>query len=404
MKITIVSRGDASSGGAGRVAELLAGGLKQRGNKVCHIVRNNPRIDYRNQCQSIFSLKGDVLLRNLIGIDISGLMLLVHPKIWDADIVHFHDFSVAFGPISALTIAAFKPVVFTLHDFSGLTGGCLYPSGCTRYNSGCGKCPQVGTSPLTLPVDLTKYHFRIHKKIAESKNVTAVVPSNFLHREAKKGAWKNGNVQVIPNAIETDLFVPALRNTGRRLLRLDGTHKALLFVASRILDPRKGFVDLAQAFLKLAPHHPDVILVLAGKLNEIPIYLKPYQKQIKKLGIIKESLTMAKIYAACDCHILPTREDNFPCTIIESLSVGTPVIAYRVGGIPEMFQSPEQGYIVAPNDPKGLLESIQQILNKNRLFQQQNIRRLFLSQYSTKWFIDKHIELYKKIFLRAYSS
>jgi len=397
MKITIVSRGDASSGGAGRIAEILATGLESQGNDVCHLIKKRPRPDYADKCKQIPSTKGDVLLRNAIGLDISGLLLLAHPDIRNADIVHFHDFSVAFGSVAALIIAKYKRVFFTLHDFSGLTGGCMNPKDCNRYLSGCGKCPQIGSPPLTLPLDITKHYFKLHKKIAENKNVVAISPSKYLQCEAMKGAWKNGKVEVIKNAVEINLFNSDFRDKGRRRLELDEKHKALLFVSIKIMNPNKGFVDLEQAFLTLADKHPEIILVLAGESDQLSKKLQPYKNRIRQLGTIKDSKEMAEIFAACDCCVSPTRGDNFPCTILESLSTGTPVIAYRVGGIPEMYQSPEQGYMVAPNDREGLTNAIRQFLKmKTKEFQRQEIRGKVIERFSTGQFIRKHLELYSE--------
>ena len=396
MKITIISRGDASSGGAGRMAEILATGLKLRGNDICHLIKKQPRPDYKENCKRIPAVKGDVLLRNAIGLDISGILLLAEPAVWRADIVHFHDFSVAFGLMATLIISRYKRVVFTLHDFSGLTGGCLNPLDCTHYLSGCGKCPQVGTSPLSLPFDMTKYHFRFLEKIARGKNANAITPSKYLFREAKKGAWRNGNVHLIQNVVETNIFTIESRDKGRNFLQLDKQHKAILFVSNEIMNPLKGFTDLEQTFVNLVGKHPELILVLVGKLEKLPQNLQPYKKQIRHLGSINNSNTMAEIFAACDCHVLPTRGDNYPCTILESLSTGTPVIAYQVGGIPEMYQSPEQGYTVDPNDSEGLIAAIEQFLNyQNGILPRQMIRKMVIESYGVESFIDKHLDIYK---------
>jgi glycosyltransferase involved in cell wall biosynthesis len=395
MKIVIVSRGDASSGGAGRIAELLATGLSNRGLEIAHFVQRTPRSAYRKKCKRLLSLRGDVLLRNAMGFDIGGLHLLLQREVWSADIIHFHDFSLAYGSIITLFLAKRKPIVLSLHDFSGFTGGCLYPMECLRYMAGCGKCPQVGASPLPLPIDLTRYYFRQHQKIAACNWTIAVSPSHYLASEARKGAWKKGRICVIPNGVDSDLFNPAQRNAGRALLKLEESDRAILFVAGRVNDPRKGFPDLAKSFLHLADQFPELVLVLVGEMNEIPSELTPYLDRIRRLGTVNDSQIMAKVYAGCDCHVLPTRADNFPCTILESLSAGTPVLAYPTGGIPEILGATNYGSIVESKSWQGLADGIIRILRGSS--QYNNIRKFATERYSLAHFIRWHISLYDQV-------
>jgi len=71
---------------------------------------------------------------------------------------------------------------------------------------------------------------------------------------------------------------------------------------------------------------------------------------------------MADAYRAADLYVHPARMENAPCQIQESLACGTPVLAFPVGGIPEMIQSGENGFLADEATEKSLNECLQKAL------------------------------------------
>ena len=97
--------------------------------------------------------------------------------------------------------------------------------------------------------------------------------------------------------------------------------------------------------------------------------------------------------------ILPSHDDNCPWAIIESLSMGTPVIASKVGGIPELIQDRIDGFLVPPDDPKALAEKIALLLSDKKLRDKmgKNARKKFLEKFEQKNSIKNQIEFFEKI-------
>lgn len=394
MRIALVSRGDASSGGAGRVAEQLARRHNQRGHQVTHFVREPPRPGYSEAVRELPRIRGDVLLRNAIALDPSGARLLLQEEIWRADIVHFHDHVVAWGAAVAHVVARRRPILLTLHDFSGITGGCLNPRDCKRYQMGCGECPQLGSWPLALPLDLTRLQFRINRSLLQRDKVHIVVPSRYLKTRASRGAAKNASMEVIPNGVDIELFHPARRESGRRRLGVPPEARVLLFVAYDVDAPDKGFGDLALAYARLAEAHPALHLAVVGRLSTLPKTLARFRDRIRVLGSVTRDEILAELYAGSDVFVTPTRADNFPCTVLEAMASGTPVLAYPTGGIPEILVA-GSGYLTERRDVGALTDSLQEILSEQP-FDRDSARRR-AEQLSLASCVDRYENLYEKI-------
>ena len=75
---------------------------------------------------------------------------------------------------------------------------------------------------------------------------------------------------------------------------------------------------------------------------------------------------MALAYQAADLYVHPARMENAPCQIQESLACGTPVLAFAVGGIPEMIQSGENGFLATELTGKSLKDCLDQVLTDSK--------------------------------------
>ncbi len=349
LRIAMISRSDASGGGAGRVADELARLLRERGHHVDHLVR----VGLGGPGQVVLpKVRGDVLVRNLIDVDAAGPELVWRVLRGGYDVAHFHDHVVAFGLRAARVIAARVPSLFTLHDWSGITGGCLYPAGCERYLNGCGGCPQVGTWPLALPLDRTASTFRRNGRLAAVSRVRAITPSRWLADEARRGAWAGRRVDVVPNAVDVDTFVPANRGAGRDALGCGGA-PVVLMVASELPDRRKGLDLLRGAWPEVRAAHHDARLVLVGggDPGDLP-------DGAELIGPVRDKSRLAVLYAGADLLAIPSREDNLPCTIAESMASGTPAAGTRVGGIPEMIDDGDTGTLAEPESSAAFADAV----------------------------------------------
>ncbi|RPJ77659.1 MAG: glycosyltransferase, partial [Alphaproteobacteria bacterium] len=80
------------------------------------------------------------------------------------------------------------------------------------------------------------------------------------------------------------------------------------------------------------------------------------------LGRLYDDFTLALTYSSADVFVAPSLEDNLPNTVLESLSCGTPVVAFNIGGMPDMIEHQINGYLSKPEDADSLAIGIKWVL------------------------------------------
>ena len=103
------------------------------------------------------------------------------------------------------------------------------------------------------------------------------------------------------------------------------------------------------------------------------------------------------MYQACDCFVIPSLEENLPNMIMEAMSCGKPCVAFRTGGIPEMINHLETGYIAEYKSAEDLSKGIRYALSiaGNQKTTDAN-RNFVLENFSEKAVAEKYITLYNK--------
>ncbi|WP_266368066.1 glycosyltransferase family 4 protein [Tellurirhabdus rosea] len=293
-----------------------------------------------------------------IGTDISR-----HPLVRGADVLHLHWTQFGFLSIAGLKklFGLGKPVVWTLHDMWAFTGGCHYSRGCDHYRTHCRQCPFLRHPGER---DLSYRIFEEKTKLFADAPLTFVTPSQWLADLLRSSALAGHfPVQVLPNPIDTTRFRPAADPLAvRQTLGLPADKKLLLFGSLNTEDPRKGFRYVQAALAMLKKELSDTALVVFGKTN--PDALSRLALPVHNLGSIASEEKMIRVYQATDALLMPSLEDNFPNTIIESLACGTPVVGFRTGGIPEQIQHRETGWLAEPQSAADLARGLRWVLDE----------------------------------------
>jgi glycosyltransferase involved in cell wall biosynthesis len=168
-------------------------------------------------------------------------------------------------------------------------------------------------------------------------------------------------ITIIPAGIRETIFFPrGEKKSLRQQLRLAEKDVLLLFVGN--LLPVKGLEFLLTAFAHVGKQRSGVKLVVVGSGK-----LESSLKQLaQKLGL-ERNLTWAGKKSheeiplwmnAADFLVLPSLSEGYPMVVLEALACGTPVIASRVGGIPEILVSPDFGVMVPSRDSDALAHAI----------------------------------------------
>ena len=200
---------------------------------------------------------------------------------------------------------------------------------------------------------------RVQRVCGESAKypVTITAPSQWLADLSKKITGQECNF--LPNPIDLKIFSPGDRVAARRRWGLPEEGLVILAGADSLVDPRKGFDLLREAWRSARRH--GVTLALFGRHGEN----RPGERYLGNLTTDEE---MVAAYRAADLYVHPARMENAPCTIQESLACGTPVLAFAVGGIPEMVISGKTGFLALQVGAACLQEALDNALSDgNRL-------------------------------------
>jgi glycosyltransferase involved in cell wall biosynthesis len=289
-----------------------------------------------------------------------NFLLKSHHAVRAADIVHVHNTHGGFLNLRAVSaLSSIKPVVWTLHDEWSYTGHCASTLGCERWRNGCGECPHLTTYP-GISLDTTRMLARIKARSYEKGWFSVTAPSEWLVHRARESILKSREVRHVPNGVDTAIFHPRNRAAVREVLGLPQDKKIVMFAANAAtIDPLKGYDYLLKAFMHscLSIHNDLMLLGVGGTGGDIP-----GQFEVRWEGRIDNSRIMAAYYAAADLFVLPSLAENSPLTVLEAMACGVPVVAFDVGGVPELVIHKKTGYLARYRDISDLAEGIGYIL------------------------------------------
>ncbi len=149
--------------------------------------------------------------------------------------------------------------------------------------------------------------------------------------------------------------------------------------------PHKGTHIIVQAFCNVIKSKPNAKLYIAvkdtGHYTDYQYYLK-IKKTIKSLGLEKKIIFLGRLsheeylknIKRAEIVVIAEQWENMaPTTLADSMSLGKPIVASRIGGIPEMIEDGKNGFLVNPQDPKDFSQKILEILNNKSLAEQMGL-------------------------------
>jgi len=376
MRILIVNTAE-RTGGAAVAAHRLMEALNNNGEKARMLVRDRQsadvnviatgggwrgRLRFLRERLAIF-LRMGLSRKHLFEVDIAnaGTDITRLAAFREADVVHLHWINQGF--LSTATIRKIidsgKPVVWTLHDLWPATGICHYPRRCTAYSSGCGHCPYLPHEGSAR--DLSASTWRRKQRAWGHGEIAFVACSRWLAAEVKRSGLLQGSlITQIPNPIDTRVYRPLPKAEARRRHALPADKRLVLFVSQRLTDPRKGiayFIDAVQQLKARWPEAANTVgIVMMGSHAEelapqlaLPVY---------PLGYMSDEADIIAAYSAADLFVTPSLEDNLPNTIMEAMACGLPCVGFNTGGIPEMIDHRQNGYIATRGSATDLADGM----------------------------------------------
>lgn len=329
---------------------------------------------------------------------ISSFKIKEHKSYRETDVVHFHGMHSGFINYLALPVLTEKPAVFTLKDMWALTGHCGYTFDCDRWQTGCGKCPDLSINPA-VKRDNTRLEWKLKDRIYRKTNLVLICPSQWIAQKAKQSPLTSRfPIHHIPHAVDIETFYPLDSEQCRLQLGLPLDKNILMFSAVAPGDYRKGGDLLLKALQNLPKSlKADTILLVIGK--EAPSLTQTVETPVYHLGYLNDERKKAMAYSAADLSLFPTRADVFGLVSIESQACGTPVVSFNVGGVPEHVRTGITGYLAEPEDAEDFGMGITKLLEDKLLRQEmsQQCRRIVVQEYNSEQYALRHMELYRQL-------
>ena len=316
----------------------------------------------------------------------------------EADIVNLHNIhGDYFNYLSLSHLTQQKPTVWTLHDMWSFTGHCAYSFDCKRWQIGCGNCPYPETYPQ-IGKDASHLEWRLKDWIYHHSKISIVVPSSWLYNLTQSSLLKIFPIHHIPNGINTNSYHPLDPLQCREILGIPLQSKVLMFAADRLSDPRKGIDLLYKALKQIPPSLKQDTFLLTLGAGEVPAENDLGLQHIS-LGYTGSDRFKAIAYSAADLFLFPTRADNLPLTLQESMACGTPIISFAVGGVPDLVRPGKTGYLAKPEDSNDFAQGIIELLEDSSLreYMREQCRQVACTEYSLSLQAQRYIEIYENI-------
>ncbi len=415
LKVLLINTSD-STGGAAIASKRLLQALNKQGIKAKLFVKEK-----QSDWNSVVTKKAGIryflsflwerfIIWLLVGfkrskvfqVDIAnaGVDITREKAFQEADIIHLHWINQGLFSLRQIggIITSGKPIVWTLHDMWPITGICHHARTCTHFHSFCMRCPYLNKGIFSR--DLSYLVFNKKRKLYLPYSLTFVGCSQWIANEAKLSALaKNQEVFSIPNPISIEEFCPEEQKECRGRLDLPLNQKLVLFGAVNASDKRKGFELFIKACLELKEQGyttNDLGIVVVGNHTEALKNLSPFP--VFSLGYIQSTEQMRSVYNAVDVYVTSSLEENLPNMIMESMACGTPCVGFNVGGIPEMIDHLENGYVSAYENEQSLAKGMQWILENKEINQiKKKARDKVVNSYAEEIVTSVYVELYETL-------
>ncbi len=424
MRIAVLSKADAFGGGASRIAVELTASLAACGVDVRHYAgwggRQRLRDIYPPEVTPVFGTSRP--LRVALKVGLAAQWFLGTPEavplewpalrssgLLDADLIHVHDITELMSARSLLWLSRRKPVVWTLHDYSPFTAGCIYPFeneplGCKRWRAdgpGCNaSCPlRAGRGyPFWGAFNGVPLLWRAKARLASEGRLTLTSPSSWLADEAAQSKLYAGQrPAVVFNGIDVgSVFVPQDKASARQRLGLATDGLLIVMMAGNLADRNKGFAWGVQALEQM----PEALRARA-RLLCIGIMPADAPQRLAGMavhwtGYVDNGPRMAELLAAADVMLYPSLADNQPLAVIEAMACGTPVFAFDTGGIPEIVG--EGGVLVARKDTAALARAVADAVERQTLpALGEAARRRAVAHFSRERMAGNFLDLYRRV-------
>lgn len=295
------------------------------------------------------------------------------------------------------------PTIITNHAEFFYTGNCAHAFDCSGYLTGCKNCTRVFDTYHRFLVNRTSYEWKKMKKsFSGCKFVMTAVSPWEKKRIQKAVITKNLPVCLIENSVDDTIF--KRKNTEELYQKLVEKYfgkikyKKIVLQITSFFSDKKDNDKGGYYFIETAKRLPEVLFLAGGSYLLTENTVLP--DNLKFLGNIKDMSLLSDYYNIADLTVLTSRGETYGMVCAESLSCGTPVVAFMSGGT-ESIALKEYSEFVPFGDTEALVNAVSRHIFQVK-YNKDEISFKAHKKYSSKRMTEKYMKLYREILKRYY--
>jgi len=287
-----------------------------------------------------------------------------------------------------------KPIVWSLYDMWPFAGtehyGADGPN--ARWRWGYTKANRP-TDESGLDLDRSTWAL---KRKSWKVPMTIVPASSWLEESVRSSAlMRHWPMPRIPHVVDAQAFSPMPIAEARQVLGLPQEVPILLFLASAgIHDRRKGWDLLDASLARLTALHPDTEVMIVGPSDRS--YSPTHGVRIHWVGPVIGDEQLRLHYSASTLTVVPSREDNMPLTAMEAQTCGRAVVAFRLGGLPDIVEHGISGTLAQPFNTESLVAALDFAITRSTELGL-NARERALRSWSNEVVAARYLSIYEDL-------
>lgn len=356
MRILLVHNfyGSAAPSGENIVYEGEKAMLELHGHDVAVYTRHSDEIRYGNSVEQLWGkIKGAMCT---IGNPFASRSVARRCCEFKPDIVHFHNTFPLISPLAVRAASKFAPVVMTLHNYRTSCAAGVP----TRDGKVCSLCLDKkcvgdglryrcyrGSLFATLPIAA---NIVLYRRLLPKWVTRFIVLSEFQKSKMVEYGWPKDRIMVKGNFINNDCWNGHLDKKSQ-----------IVYVGR--LSREKGIETLLNAFRILQSNNLKLVIVGDGVDRE-RLRAQAKGMNVEFLGL-RQSADVRQILAESRAAVLPSEWwETFGLTVVESMTVGTPVVVSNLGALPEIVHDGRLGAVFEAGNAQSCAAAIQDLLSR----------------------------------------
>src|SRR5690554_302843 len=235
---------------------------------------------------------------------------------------------------------------------------------------------------------------RLTKKVL--RNTDLILPVSYDLGESMRAKGFHGNYAVVNNTVDTSVFYPRKR----------AQNNVFQFLHVSNFDPTaKNTEGIIRGFLNGDFKNARLTIAGDGDIARLKSFMQSLGRDVSNIELIGALGYggVADLMRGSDCFVLFSNFENLPCVIAESHCCGLPVLATRVGGVPEMIDS-ENGMLIPPGDESEVVVGMRKMIEKRAAFNSAKIAEVAAQRYSLLTIGEQFMNHYRALMTDASSN